>query len=55
VGLPAKSGVGGAILAVMPNRCTLAVWGPGLDACGDSCAGRAALDAFTTLSGWSVF
>jgi glutaminase len=55
VGLPAKSGVGGGILAVVPNRCTLAVWGPGLDACGNSCAGRAALDAFTTLTGWSVF
>ncbi|MEU7876518.1 glutaminase [Dactylosporangium sp. NPDC049140] len=55
VGLPAKSGVGGGILAVVPNRCTLAVWGPGLDECGNSCAGRAALDAFTTLTGWSVF
>jgi glutaminase len=55
VGLPAKSGVGGGILAVVPNRCTLAVWGPGLDECGNSCAGRAALDTFTTLTGWSVF
>ena len=55
VGLPAKSGVGGGILAVVPNRCTLAVWAPGLDESGNSCAGRAALDAFTTLTGWSVF
>ena len=55
VGLPAKSGVGGGLLAVVPNRCTLAVWGPGLDECGNSCAGRAALDTFTTLTGWSVF
>jgi glutaminase len=55
VGLPAKSGVGGGILAVVPNRCTLAVWTPGLDETGNSCAGRAALDAFTTLTGWSVF
>jgi glutaminase len=55
VGLPAKSGVGGGILAVVPNRCTLAVWGPGLDECGNSCTGRAALDTFTTLTGWSVF
>jgi glutaminase len=55
VGLPAKSGVGGGILAVVPNRCTLAVWGPGLDESGNSCTGRAALDAFTTLTGWSVF
>jgi glutaminase len=55
VGLPAKSGVGGGILAVVPNRCSLAVWGPGLDESGNSCTGRAALDAFTTLTGWSVF
>jgi glutaminase len=55
VGLPAKSGVGGGILAIVPNRCALAVWGPGLDESGNSCAGRAALDAFTTLTGWSVF
>jgi len=54
-GLPAKSGVGGGILAVVPNRCTLAVWSPGLDESGNSCAGQAALDAFTTLTGWSVF
>jgi hypothetical protein len=40
VGLPAKSGVGGGILAVVPNRCTLAVWAPGLDESGNSCAGR---------------
>ncbi|MBG6137767.1 glutaminase [Longispora fulva] len=55
VGLPAKSGVGGAILAVVPNRCAIAVWGPGLDESGNSVAGLAALDAFTTLTGWSVF
>jgi glutaminase len=55
VGLPAKSGIGGGILAVVPNRCTLAVWGPGLDEGGNSCTGLAALDAFTTRTGWSVF
>ncbi len=55
VGLPAKSGIGGGILAVVPNRCALAVWGPGLDTSGNSYAGLAALDAFTTDTGWSVF
>lgn len=55
VGLPAKSGIGGGILAVVPNRCTLAVWGPGLDHSGNSYVGLAALDAFTTHTGWSVF
>ncbi|MEU7184208.1 glutaminase [Streptomyces celluloflavus] len=55
VGLPAKSGVGGGIIAVVPGRCTLCVWSPGLDARGNSVAGAAALDHFTTLTGWSVF
>ncbi|GAA2659495.1 glutaminase [Streptomyces lunalinharesii] len=55
VGLPAKSGVGGGIVAVVPGRCTLCVWSPGLDARGNSVAGMAALDHFTTLTGWSIF
>ncbi|MEU1784395.1 glutaminase [Streptomyces sparsogenes] len=55
VGLPGKSGVGGGIVAVIPGRCTLCVWSPGLDARGNSVAGMAALDHFTTLTGWSVF
>ncbi len=55
VGLPAKSGVGGGILAVVPNRCTIAVWSPALSASGNSAAGLAALDLFTTRTGWSVF
>ncbi|MBP2405109.1 Thermolabile glutaminase [Streptomyces netropsis] len=55
VGLPGKSGVGGGIIAVIPGRCTLCVWSPGLDTRGNSVAGVAALDHFTTLTGWSVF
>lgn len=55
VGLPGKSGVGGGILAVIPNRCTLCAWGPELDSAGNSKAGVAALDAFTTTTGWSIF
>ncbi|HEY9368630.1 MAG TPA: glutaminase [Streptomyces sp.] len=55
VGLPGKSGVGGAIIAVVPGRCTLCVWSPGLDARGNSVAGVAALDRFTTITGLSVF
>ncbi|MEU3200385.1 glutaminase [Streptomyces sp. NPDC006996] len=49
VGLPGKSGVGGGIIAVVPGRCTLCVWGPGLDERGNSVAGVAALERFTTL------
>ncbi|HET6857196.1 MAG TPA: glutaminase [Streptomyces sp.] len=55
VGLPGKSGVGGGIVAVVPGRCTLGVWSPGLDGRGNSVAGVAALDRFTTLTGLSVF
>lgn len=55
VGLPAKSGVGGAILAVLPGRGTICAWGPALDAKGNSVAGVEALDRFTTRTGWSVF
>lgn len=55
VGLPGKSGIGGGIIAVVPGRCTLAVWSPGLDEHGNSVAGVAALDRFTTLTGLSVF
>ncbi len=55
VGLPAKSGVGGGILAVLPGRGCLCVWSPPLDAKGNSAAGMEALDLFTTRTGWSVF
>jgi glutaminase len=55
VGLPAKSGVGGGILAIIPGRGALCVWGPALDKSGNSVAGVEALDRFTTITGWSVF
>ncbi|WP_285507921.1 glutaminase [Actinokineospora sp. NBRC 105648] len=55
VGLPAKSGVGGGIIAVVPNRCVLCVWSPALDVCGNSVAGVAALEHLTARTGWSVF
>ena len=55
VGLPAKSGIAGGILAVIPGRCSVCVWSPGLDDRGNSIAGITALYAFTTLTGWSVF
>ena len=36
IGLPCKSGVGGGIVAVVPDRLTLCVWSPALDATGNS-------------------
>lgn len=55
VGLPGKSGVGGGIVAIVPGRCSITVWGPALGPNGNSVAGIAALDQFTALTGWSIF
>ncbi len=55
VGLPGKSGVGGGIVAIVPGRCAITVWGPSLGPNGNSVAGIAALDEFTTRTGWSIF
>ena len=55
VGLPAKSGVGGGIVAVVPGRGTLAVWSPGLGPSGNSALGIETLKRIVALTGWSVF
>jgi glutaminase len=55
VGLPAKSGVGGGILAIVPGRASVAVWSPGLDGCGNSQLGALALQRLSEAMGWSVF
>ena len=55
VGLPGKSGVGGGILAVVPNHCAIGVWSPGLNANGNSLAGTRAGEYWATKAGWSVF
>lgn len=54
VGLPAKSGVGGGIVAIAPGRGAVAVWSPELDRAGNSLVGTIALELFTQNSGWSV-
>ena len=55
VGLPAKSGVGGGIVAVLPGEFVVAVWSPGLGARGNSLAGTMALELLTTKTGTSIF
>lgn len=55
VGLPSKSGVAGAILAVAPNIASIAVWSPGLDANGNSLVGTHALEMLSEKMGWSIF
>lgn len=50
VGVPAKSGVAGGILAVAPGRLGMAAWSPRLDEHGTSVRGRAlVLDVARTL------
>ena len=55
VGLPGKSGVGGGILAVAPNKASIAVWSPGLDKIGNSKLGTLALEMLVQRTGWSIF
>lgn len=55
VGLPCKSGVGGGIVATVPNHMTLCVWSPGLGVSGNSLAGFRALELFTDRVDVSVF
>ena len=55
VGLPGKSGVGGGIAAILPNKYSLVVWSPGLNNKGNSLAGMKALELFTTKTHTSIF
>jgi len=55
VGLPGKSGVGGGIVAVLPNKYTIATWAPGLNPKGNSTLGMQVLEQFTTKTGLSIF
>jgi glutaminase len=55
VGLPGKSGVGGGIVAVLPNKYVLITWSPGLNKKGNSYRGMRALEKFTTMTGESIF
>jgi len=55
VGLPAKSGVGGGIVAIVPEHMCISVWSPELDLSGNSVVGVRALETFTEMTGLSVF
>ncbi|MFL5752962.1 MAG: glutaminase [Bacteroidia bacterium] len=55
VGLPGKSGVGGGIVAVMPEAFSVAVWNPKLNKKGNSVMGMHALELLTTRTGMSIF
>lgn len=55
VGLPAKSGVGGGVVAIVPHEMAIAVWSPELDDAGNSLAGVTALEHLTQQLGRSVY
>ena len=55
VGLPAKSGVGGGIVAILPGQCGICVWSPALEESGNSHAGSMALEMFTSITQQSIF
>jgi len=54
VGIPAKSGVSGAIMGVVPNKLGIGVYGPALDHKGNSVAGVALLQELSQLDSWPV-
>lgn len=55
VGLPGKSGVGGGIVALLPNHFVITTWSPGLNVKGNSKLGMLALEEFTTKTKLSIF
>ena len=55
VGVPAKSGVGGGIMAVVPNRIGIGLYSPSLDKKGNSVAGIKALEFLSKELDLSIF
>ena len=55
VGVPAKSGVGGGIMAVVPTRMGIGLYSPALDGKGNSLAGFKALEMLNGELALSVF
>lgn len=55
VGLPAKSGVGGGIIAVMPGKYGIAAFSPPVDAAGNSVRAQLAIEAIAKKLNANVF
>ena len=55
VGVPAKSGVGGGIMSVIPGKMGIGIYSPALDAKGNSVAGVRALELLNERIGISIF
>ena len=55
VGIPAKSGVGGGIMAIVPNKMGIGIYSPALDRKGNSYAGIKALELLSRELDLSIF
>lgn len=55
VGIPSKSGVGGGIICVVPNRFGIGVYGPALDHKGNSIAGVSMLKELSETLDLSIY
>ena len=55
IGIPAKSGVSGGVMAVVPGKLGIAVFSPGLDAYGNSVRGTAVCEELSERLGLHVF
>jgi glutaminase len=55
IGLPAKSAISGAIVAVAPGKGSIAAWSPPLDEHGNSSGALAALRELASALDWSIF
>lgn len=55
VGIPAKSGVGGGIMAVVPDRMGIGIFSPGLDKKGNSLSGIKVLEYLSEKLDLSIF
>ena len=54
-GVPAKSGVGGGILAVVPGLMGIGVFSPPLDPVGNSVKGQAVVKSLAKKLGLNIF
>jgi glutaminase len=55
IGIPAKSGVSGGIMAVVPGKLGIAVFSPGLDVYGNSLRGTAVCEGISERLGLHIF
>lgn len=55
IGIPAKSGVGGGVIAAVPGKLGIATYGPGLDSAGNSCFALYALERIVAEEQLGIF